>query len=315
MRHDSLTAPCGELHPAQAARDTARHSTARSSASSTSSCRSCSSYCCATRPRPRGCDQAREPRAGLLPVPARRPRRSQFACSSSARCTTARRAGAGLMGRRALHAYRRVPRADEARRAPAALERAEGPDEPRRAPPGGSRFIGLHAAEFAVIHTVSPGMTGLSQLAFAREASVLDPEDRVGHYVRQILPAESSNRSALRLAALVRNGPANPGLDCPCRPTQARGRCPSADGEHEPPRTQSESPSSRARSDGGVTVSSTFDFPTPWRAPKEARRTERCGQPEGGQGSRPGRRARHAPGAVHDDPPQAADASRRAVDP
>lgn len=49
-------------------------------------------------------------------------------------------------------------------------------------------FISLHAAEFEVIHTVSPGMTGLSQIAFAREACVLDPEDRVGHYVRQILP-------------------------------------------------------------------------------------------------------------------------------
>jgi len=49
-------------------------------------------------------------------------------------------------------------------------------------------FICLHPSEFAVIHTVSPGMTGLSQIAFAREASVLDPEDRVGHYVRQILP-------------------------------------------------------------------------------------------------------------------------------
>jgi lipopolysaccharide/colanic/teichoic acid biosynthesis glycosyltransferase len=49
-------------------------------------------------------------------------------------------------------------------------------------------FISLHAPEFAVIHRVSPGMTGLSQIAFAREASVLDPEDRVGHYVRRILP-------------------------------------------------------------------------------------------------------------------------------
>ena len=49
-------------------------------------------------------------------------------------------------------------------------------------------FISLHEQEFAVIHTVSPGMTGLSQLAFAREACVLDPEDRVGHYVTQILP-------------------------------------------------------------------------------------------------------------------------------
>ena len=49
-------------------------------------------------------------------------------------------------------------------------------------------FVELHAAEFAVIHSVKPGVTGLCQLAFARESTVLDPEDRVGHYVNQILP-------------------------------------------------------------------------------------------------------------------------------
>jgi lipopolysaccharide/colanic/teichoic acid biosynthesis glycosyltransferase len=54
--------------------------------------------------------------------------------------------------------------------------------------PEDAGFVELHPAEFKVIHSVSPGMTGLSQLAFARESSVLDPEDRVGHYVKQILP-------------------------------------------------------------------------------------------------------------------------------
>ena len=49
-------------------------------------------------------------------------------------------------------------------------------------------FVEVHPAEFSVIHSVKPGMTGLCQLAFARESNVLDPEDRVGHYVNQILP-------------------------------------------------------------------------------------------------------------------------------
>jgi lipopolysaccharide/colanic/teichoic acid biosynthesis glycosyltransferase len=49
-------------------------------------------------------------------------------------------------------------------------------------------FIDLHAAEFAVIHSVKPGVTGLCQLAFARESTVLDPQDRLGHYVNVILP-------------------------------------------------------------------------------------------------------------------------------
>jgi len=49
-------------------------------------------------------------------------------------------------------------------------------------------FVELHPAEFTVIHGVKPGITGLCQLAFARESKILDPEDRLGHYVNQILP-------------------------------------------------------------------------------------------------------------------------------
>jgi lipopolysaccharide/colanic/teichoic acid biosynthesis glycosyltransferase len=42
--------------------------------------------------------------------------------------------------------------------------------------------------EFEPILRVRPGVTGLSQLAFARESEILDAQDRTGHYVRQILP-------------------------------------------------------------------------------------------------------------------------------
>jgi exopolysaccharide biosynthesis polyprenyl glycosylphosphotransferase len=54
--------------------------------------------------------------------------------------------------------------------------------------PEDAGFVELYAADYAVIHSVKPGMTGLSQLAFAREGNVLDPADRVGHYVKEILP-------------------------------------------------------------------------------------------------------------------------------
>jgi lipopolysaccharide/colanic/teichoic acid biosynthesis glycosyltransferase len=54
--------------------------------------------------------------------------------------------------------------------------------------PEDATFVELHPDEYRVIHSVCPGITGLSQLAFAREGAVLDPEDRVGHYVKRILP-------------------------------------------------------------------------------------------------------------------------------
>jgi lipopolysaccharide/colanic/teichoic acid biosynthesis glycosyltransferase len=49
-------------------------------------------------------------------------------------------------------------------------------------------FVADRPEEFAKVHVVKPGITGLSQLAFAKEAEILDPDDRVGHYLRQILP-------------------------------------------------------------------------------------------------------------------------------
>ena len=49
-------------------------------------------------------------------------------------------------------------------------------------------FVALAPAKFATVLEVQPGITGLSQLAFARESEILDPADRVGHYVQAILP-------------------------------------------------------------------------------------------------------------------------------
>ncbi len=54
--------------------------------------------------------------------------------------------------------------------------------------PEDARFVVRHPQAFARILTVRPGITGLSQLAFAAEASILDPRDRVQHYEDRILP-------------------------------------------------------------------------------------------------------------------------------
>jgi lipopolysaccharide/colanic/teichoic acid biosynthesis glycosyltransferase len=56
---------------------------------------------------------------------------------------------------------------------------------PRPEDPG---FVELYHDAYDEILAVRPGITGLSQLAFARESEVLDPGDRVGHYVHGILP-------------------------------------------------------------------------------------------------------------------------------
>lgn len=56
--------------------------------------------------------------------------------------------------------------------------------------PEDPEFVALRATDFKRILKVRPGMTGLSQLAFARESDILDPTDRVAHYVERLLPAK-----------------------------------------------------------------------------------------------------------------------------
>jgi lipopolysaccharide/colanic/teichoic acid biosynthesis glycosyltransferase len=49
-------------------------------------------------------------------------------------------------------------------------------------------FVARYRAEYEVILRVRPGLTGYSQLAFAREGSILDPADPQGHYLDRLLP-------------------------------------------------------------------------------------------------------------------------------
>ncbi len=49
-------------------------------------------------------------------------------------------------------------------------------------------YVARNRAELEPVLRVRPGITGLSQLAFAREAEILDPENREGHYLERILP-------------------------------------------------------------------------------------------------------------------------------
>jgi lipopolysaccharide/colanic/teichoic acid biosynthesis glycosyltransferase len=57
--------------------------------------------------------------------------------------------------------------------------------------PEDAGFVELCAGEYRHILRVRPGITGLSQLAFARESEILDPNDRHGHYVKKLLPAKA----------------------------------------------------------------------------------------------------------------------------
>ena len=49
-------------------------------------------------------------------------------------------------------------------------------------------FVELRREAYSMILEVRPGITGLSQLAFASETDILDADDRLGHYVDRILP-------------------------------------------------------------------------------------------------------------------------------
>jgi lipopolysaccharide/colanic/teichoic acid biosynthesis glycosyltransferase len=53
-------------------------------------------------------------------------------------------------------------------------------------------FVAIEQDAYRKILAVRPGITGLSQLAFARETEILDPLDGVGHYVRRLLPQKAS---------------------------------------------------------------------------------------------------------------------------
>ena len=56
---------------------------------------------------------------------------------------------------------------------------------PRPEDPG---FVAEQSQAYERILEVRPGVTGLCQLAFAKESEVLDPEDALRHYLTSILP-------------------------------------------------------------------------------------------------------------------------------
>jgi lipopolysaccharide/colanic/teichoic acid biosynthesis glycosyltransferase len=54
--------------------------------------------------------------------------------------------------------------------------------------PEDPRFVGLYGARFDRILSVRPGITGITQLAFAAEDRILDMRDPIADYVERILP-------------------------------------------------------------------------------------------------------------------------------
>ena len=54
--------------------------------------------------------------------------------------------------------------------------------------PEDPRFVARYERDYAEILRVRPGLTGWTQIAFAKERDVLDPSDPVEHYVQRILP-------------------------------------------------------------------------------------------------------------------------------
>jgi lipopolysaccharide/colanic/teichoic acid biosynthesis glycosyltransferase len=51
-------------------------------------------------------------------------------------------------------------------------------------------FVALYPDEYWAVHRVRPGITGLSQLAFAKENHILERPDLAGRYADRLLPAK-----------------------------------------------------------------------------------------------------------------------------
>jgi lipopolysaccharide/colanic/teichoic acid biosynthesis glycosyltransferase len=49
-------------------------------------------------------------------------------------------------------------------------------------------FVSLHPRHYDTIHSVRPGITGITQLAFADEKTILDRRDPIEDYITRILP-------------------------------------------------------------------------------------------------------------------------------
>jgi lipopolysaccharide/colanic/teichoic acid biosynthesis glycosyltransferase len=58
--------------------------------------------------------------------------------------------------------------------------------------PEDPEFVALRRADYETILTVKPGITGLCQLAFAKEGDVIDERDSVRDYVERLLPQKAA---------------------------------------------------------------------------------------------------------------------------
>lgn len=54
--------------------------------------------------------------------------------------------------------------------------------------PEDPEFVEMMRAEYRTILQVKPGVTGYSQIAFAEESNILDPEDPLSHYIVRLFP-------------------------------------------------------------------------------------------------------------------------------
>jgi len=54
--------------------------------------------------------------------------------------------------------------------------------------PESPAFVARFSSDYNVILRVRPGLTGYTQLAFAREGAILDPRDPQAHYLEALLP-------------------------------------------------------------------------------------------------------------------------------
>jgi lipopolysaccharide/colanic/teichoic acid biosynthesis glycosyltransferase len=54
--------------------------------------------------------------------------------------------------------------------------------------PEDPRFVAIRRGDYATILTVKPGMTGLCQLAFAKEGDLLARDDRIRDYLERLFP-------------------------------------------------------------------------------------------------------------------------------
>jgi lipopolysaccharide/colanic/teichoic acid biosynthesis glycosyltransferase len=58
--------------------------------------------------------------------------------------------------------------------------------------PEDPQFVGLRREDYSTILSVKPGITGLSQLAFAKESYILDRTNHISDYVERLLPQKAA---------------------------------------------------------------------------------------------------------------------------